>query len=79
MRGVRERPGGSEGAHASDDERRLRRVDVLPGEPEPRCTLAREVVQDDVGARRSRALVSSPSAVLRSTTTERFPRFSGMK
>ncbi len=49
-RGVRERPGGSEGAHASDDERRLSRVDVLPGEPEPRCTRAREVVQDDVGA-----------------------------
>ena len=48
--GVCERPGGSEGAHASDDERRLVCVDVLPGEPEPRCTRAREVVQDDVGA-----------------------------
>ncbi len=49
-RGVRERPGGPEGADASDDERRLSRMDVLPGEPEPRCTRAREVVQDDVRA-----------------------------
>ena len=49
-RGVRERPGGSEGAHAPDDERRLGRVDILPGEPEPRCTRAGEVVEDDVSA-----------------------------
>ena len=75
-----ERPVRPERGHDADDERRVRRVQPLPVEPERRRARRRRVVDDDVGCRR-RAWPSAarPGSDLRSSTTERLPRLSGTK
>ena len=63
-RRARERPRGPERRDAADDERRVRRVDIVPPEPETSRALRREVVHDDVGGREEPGARREPLAGL---------------
>ena len=75
-----ERPVRAERGDDPDDERRVGRVQLVPGEAEGLRPRRRRVVDHDVRGRDELAPARPALPVdLRSSTTDRLPRFSGTK